>query len=77
MTPALQAKGTIGDDVSGLGPARAVLLEPAILLLDDPTAAVDPGTEDEIARAMVSAMKGRTTFLVAGRLSRIFARPSY
>ena len=51
--------------------ARAVLLEPAILLLDDPTAAIDPETEGEILDAMSSAMRGRTTFVVAHRLSTL------
>jgi len=49
--------------------ARAVLLEPPILLLDDPTAAIDPETEGEILEAMDRAMQGRTTFVVAHRLS--------
>jgi ATP-binding cassette subfamily B protein len=48
-----------------------VLLEPAILLLDDPTAAIDPETEEEIMAAMESAMKGRTTFVIAHRLSTL------
>jgi len=49
--------------------ARAVLLDPPILLLDDPTAAIDPETEHQILEAMNAAMSGRTTFVVAHRLS--------
>jgi ATP-binding cassette subfamily B protein len=51
--------------------ARAVLLDPPILLLDDPTASVDPQTEHEILQAMERAMTGRTTFIVAHRLSAL------
>ncbi len=63
-----------GKDLSGgqrqrLALARAILLDPAILLLDDPTAAVDPRTETEILAAIESAMKGRTTLMVASRIS--------
>jgi ATP-binding cassette subfamily B protein len=48
-----------------------VLLEPAILLLDDPTAAIDPGTEHEIFEALENAIADRTTFIVAHRLSTL------
>lgn len=51
--------------------ARALLLDPPILILDDPTAAIDPETEHEILDAMDHAMQGRTTFVVAHRLSTL------
>jgi ATP-binding cassette subfamily B protein len=68
--------GEGGKDLSGgqrqrLAIARAVLLNPSILLLDDPTAAVDPETEAEIMRAIENAMRSRTTFIVAHRLSTL------
>ena len=65
-----------GSNLSGgqrqrLAIARAILLEPAVLLLDDPTAAIDPETENEILEAIERAIKGRTTFIVAHRLSTL------
>ncbi|MEI7437363.1 MAG: ABC transporter ATP-binding protein [bacterium] len=65
-----------GSDLSGgqrqrLAIARAILLDPPILLLDDPTAAVDAETEREILDAIESAMRGRTTLLVTHRISAL------
>ncbi len=51
--------------------ARAVLADPPILLLDDPTTAVDARTETEILDAIDGARRGRTTLLVANRLSTL------
>jgi ABC-type multidrug transport system fused ATPase/permease subunit len=51
--------------------ARALLAEPRILILDDATSSVDASTEAEIKRGLVEAMAGRTTFIVAHRLSTI------
>ena len=48
-----------------------MLLEPSILILDDPTAAIDPETENEILQAMDNAMASRTTFVVAHRMSTL------
>ena len=42
-----------------------------MLLLDDPPAANDPETEDEILAAMDTAIEGRTTFIIANRVSTL------
>jgi ATP-binding cassette subfamily B protein len=51
--------------------ARAFLTDPAILILDDSTSAIDSATEDQIQRAIYAAAKGRTTFIITHRLSQI------
>jgi ATP-binding cassette subfamily B protein len=51
--------------------ARAFLTDPAILILDDSTSAVDSATEDHIQQAIAAAASGRTTFIITHRLSQI------
>jgi ABC-type multidrug transport system fused ATPase/permease subunit len=51
--------------------ARALLAEPRILILDDATSSVDARTEAAIKKGLAEAMEGRTTFVVAHRLSTI------
>jgi ATP-binding cassette subfamily B protein len=51
--------------------ARAFLTDPRILILDDSTSAIDSATEDEIQRAIYTAARGRTTFIITHRLSQI------
>ena len=51
--------------------ARAVLLDPPVLILDDSTSSVDANTEELIRKAMESVMLGRTTFVIAHRLSTV------
>lgn len=65
-----------GVDLSGgqrqrLALARAVLVDPRILVLDDPTSALDARTETEVLGAMRRVMQGRTTLMVASRLSTL------
>jgi ATP-binding cassette, subfamily B, bacterial len=51
--------------------ARAFLIEPRILVLDDSTSAIDSATEDKIQKAIYTAASGRTTFIITHRLSQI------
>ena len=48
--------------------ARALLMDPRVLIFDDSTSSVDAATEFEIQQAMAALMRGRTTFVIAHRL---------
>jgi ATP-binding cassette, subfamily B, multidrug efflux pump len=51
--------------------ARALLLNPRILILDDSTSSVDIATESHIQEALETLMKGRTSFVIAQRISTV------
>lgn len=51
--------------------ARAILRNPRILILDEPTSALDAKTEQYIAESLHELMRGRTTFIIAHRLSTV------
>jgi ATP-binding cassette subfamily B protein len=51
--------------------ARALLLNPRILILDDSTSSVDLGTEAALQKALDVLMKGRTSFVIAQRISTV------
>ncbi len=51
--------------------ARALLMDPRVLIFDDSTSSVDAATEFEIQQAMAALMRGRTTFVIAHRLRSV------
>ena len=70
------AVGERGTTLSGgqkqrIAIARALLLNPRILILDDSTSAVDVGTEVLIQQALDRLMEGRTSFVIAQRISTV------
>jgi ATP-binding cassette subfamily B protein len=50
---------------------RAALVDPAVLVLDEATSNLDPGTEAEVEAALENLMRGRTTIVVAHRLTTV------
>ena len=60
-----------GGQKQRLSLARAILVDPAIFILDEATSAVDTRTEHEIQRALSQVMQNRTSLIIAQRLSTV------
>ncbi len=63
--------GLSGGQKQRVAIARAVLTDPSVLVMDDSTSAVDMETEYEIQNALKEVLKGRTTFIIAHRISSV------
>ncbi len=63
--------GLSGGQKQRIAIARAICMNPSILILDDSTSAVDMTTEFKIQKALKEVMEGRTTFIIAHRISSL------
>ena len=71
-TPVGERGATLsGGEKQRLAIARALLMDAPLLLLDEPTAALDPQTEADLLLALGRLVEGRTTFIIAHRLSTV------
>ena len=70
--------GELGGNLSGgqrqrIAIARAIIMEPIMLILDEPTASLDAHAEKLVMEAIRNVSKGRTTFIITHRLSTLMA----